>query len=284
MGHWPARLVRALTYVALACGAALACMLLSSSPAQADDAGSPLPVAEDARSEADGAGGSAGRLAGEAGRDSTGQSTDLVRDVAAVAPEAEPTAGSTTQVVDRTADEVATEAEQVTAQVDTAVEQAVESVPVEPPTPEPPVEEPTAEQPAVDAPSSERSQKARARESRADAPRRPDPERSAGRDRRDDATASLIRAVGAQPQDSMAADPGVVAEDPGADEDGAAWDIPSPCGHCVAGSSGSSVDGPTLHGLIGSGLPVARGHAATGIDPPDLGPAVTFSSPDVSPD
>ena len=122
MGRLPARLARILTYADLACGASYACLLLLSSPAQADDSGSGLSLLSGATSEDEGAVESVGRLLGDTTRAASDKTTDIVREVGAAVPVAQPVVqpvvDTTTEVVGHTTDAVATEVEHVTAEVD----------------------------------------------------------------------------------------------------------------------------------------------------------------------
>jgi hypothetical protein len=122
-GRLPARLARILTYAALACGAAFACLLLLSSPAQADDSGSGLSLLSDASSEDEGAVESVGRLLGDTARSAGDTTTDLVREAGAALPATQPVVDTTTGLVEHTTDAVATQVEHVTVEVDDQVGQ-----------------------------------------------------------------------------------------------------------------------------------------------------------------
>ncbi|HYH35090.1 MAG TPA: hypothetical protein VD814_08070 [Nocardioides sp.] len=295
MRHWPARLVKVLTYAALACGASFACLLLFASPAHADDREAPpLGLHEDVSSQAEDATGSVGRIVGEVGRPSADGATELVRGAVAVVPPAEPVVDATTRVVERTTDVVTAQVEHVAEQVDAGVGQVAGAAPIEPPGEPPQVGEPPAAEPAVEAPTEQTAVEDRSagpgkhgadrdavrgedRERRAEAPRR-----TADRER--STPLSAVPTTEAAPLEWIVTTPEVSAPAAGAVEDEAPWKLATGCGDCATGSSGSSVDGPVLLALVGPGLLLAPGSSLTDIDGAGLGPAATFSRPAVSPD
>ena len=324
MGQWTARLLRMLTYAALACGASLACLLLLSSPAEADEDPAGLSLLSNDSSEDGGTIGQVGRIVGDLGRTATGRTTDVVRDVVtvvpAVQPVVQPLTDTATAVVEDTTDAVADEVETVTSGVDKGVGELLtprpsttpdtppppEQPPVEqppgeqppgeqPPAEQPPGEEPTTEDPSVVEPPASQPGDSSTRDrtdaqqrssddaTAGDAPRRSDRERASVPGGARDLTAvpTLAELTGPGTSEATAADS---SEPHSAVQDAAPWEAPASCDDCASGGAGSGGDQPTLHGLVGSSPASSPGLTASAVDGARLGPAVTYSSPDESPD